>query len=98
MVILTASLCNNENAVYWLNSQLVNCAVFYAAQVTSFTGFIGDNTGFVGRHLINGCEFSGVQTEVQGGVQREEAITGRASLQQQATSPKLAKSKEIQST
>lgn len=39
-----------------------------------------------------------VQTEVQGGVQREEAITGKASLQQQVTSPKLAKSIEIQST
>ena len=48
--------------------------------------------------MINGCEFSGVQTEVQGGVQREEAITGRAGLRQQATSPKLAKSIEIQST
>jgi hypothetical protein len=48
--------------------------------------FIGDNTGFVGRYLINDCEFSGVQTEVQAGVQREEAITGRAGLRQQATS------------
>lgn len=40
----------------------------------------------------------GVQTEVQDGVQREEAITGRAGLQQQATCPKLAKSIEIQSS
>lgn len=41
---------------------------------------------------------SGVHKGVQGGVQREETITGRAGLQQQATSPKLAKSIEIQST
>ena len=50
---------------------------------------------------LNGSFFRiwiGVQTEVQGGVQREEAITGRARLLQQATSPKLAKSIEIQST
>lgn len=40
----------------------------------------------------------GVHKGVQGGVQREETITGRAGLQQQATSPKLAKSIEIQST
>lgn len=42
--------------------------------------------------------WGGVQTEVQDGVQREEAITGRAGLQQQATSPKLAKIIEIQSS
>jgi len=56
--------------------------------------------GYITKEL-NGSFFrfcGGVQTEVQGGVQREEAITGRASLQQQATSPKLAKSKEFQST
>ncbi|HFJ2540727.1 TPA: hypothetical protein ACGTTV_003525 [Klebsiella pneumoniae] len=44
------------------------------------------------------CFCGGVQTEVQAGVQREEAITGRAGLLQQATSPKLAKSLEIQSS
>lgn len=42
--------------------------------------------------------WGGVQTEVQGGVQREEAITGREGLRQRATSPKLAKSIEIQSS
>lgn len=52
--------------------------------------------GYITKEL-NGSFFrfcGGVQTEVQ----REEAITGRAGLQQQATSPKLAKSIEIQST
>lgn len=56
--------------------------------------------GYIKKEL-NGSFFrfcGGVQTEVQGGVQREEAITGRAGLRQQATSPKLAKSIEIQST
>lgn len=50
---------------------------------------------------LNGSFFrfwGGVQKGVQGGVLREEAITGMAGLQQQATSPNLAKSKEIQST
>ncbi len=56
--------------------------------------------GYITKEL-NGSFFrfcGGVQTEVQGGVQREEAITGRAGLQQQVTSPKLAKSIEIQSS
>jgi hypothetical protein len=55
--------------------------------------------GYITKEL-NGSFFrfcGGVQTEVQAGVQREEAITGRTSLHQQVTSPKLAKSKEIQS-
>ncbi|MCT4712371.1 hypothetical protein MUA04_19560 [Enterobacteriaceae bacterium H11S18] len=55
--------------------------------------------GYITKEL-NGSFFrfcGGVQAEVQAGVQREEAITGRAGLPQQATSPKLAKSKEIQS-
>jgi len=54
--------------------------------------------GYITKEL-NGSFFrfcGGVQTEVQAGVQREEAITGRAGLRQQATSPKLAKSIEIQ--
>lgn len=42
--------------------------------------------------------WGGVQTEVQDGVQREEAITGSARLRQQATYPNLAKSIEIQSS
>lgn len=43
-------------------------------------------------------EFNGSFFRFCGGVQREEAITGRTGLQQQATSPKLAKSKEILSS
>ena len=56
--------------------------------------------GYITKEL-NGSFFrfyGGVQTEVQAGVQREEAIAGRAGLRQQATSPKLAKSIEIQSS
>lgn len=55
--------------------------------------------GYIAKEL-NGSFFrlsGGVQTEVQAGVQREEAITERAGLQQHASSPKLAKSIEIQS-
>lgn len=51
-IILTASLCNDENPVYWLNSQLVKCAVFYAVEVALFTLFTVDNTGGVGRYLF----------------------------------------------
>jgi len=56
--------------------------------------------GYIKKEL-NGSFFrfwGGVHKGVQGGVQREETITGRAGLQQQATSPKLAKSIEIQSS
>jgi hypothetical protein len=42
-------------------------------------------------------ELNGSSFRIWCGVQREEAITGRAGLRQRATSPKLAKSIEIQS-
>ncbi|WP_445336841.1 hypothetical protein [Citrobacter koseri] len=53
---------------------------------------------FFGCYLISGYEFSGVQKGGYAYFQGVEAITERAGLRQQATSPKLAKSIEIQST
>ncbi|MCS2154985.1 hypothetical protein MUU49_20765 [Scandinavium goeteborgense] len=97
MIILTVSIFNDEQPFHWINSQLVIRAAFNAEKSASKCNGLDDYTGFVGCYLISGCEFNGVQKRGYAYFQGVEAITGRAGLPQQATSPKLAKSKEIQS-
>ena len=52
IINLTVSLCNDESAFNWINSQLLKRAGFYPVIAIGFTLLAGDNTGLIVCYLF----------------------------------------------